>query len=128
MRVNESEQDRASLEYEYLTVPEAAARLKVAESTVWRWIANETLPAYRKGRKRTLLRAADVARAAEPVSRPSVHEERISDEVAARRLAAIAATRAEWARWPKRRPGDPSVVDLLHEAREERDRQLMGLE
>jgi excisionase family DNA binding protein len=50
-----------------LSVPEAAARLRVSPSTVWRWIDQGLLPAYRVGRKRVYLRPADLA----PLLRPA---------------------------------------------------------
>jgi excisionase family DNA binding protein len=34
---------------EYLTVAEAASLLRVHKSTIWRWIENGSLPAYRVG-------------------------------------------------------------------------------
>lgn len=46
---------------EYVTVAEAASFLKVSPSTIWRWIDQGVLPAYRIGQRRIRLRRVDLA-------------------------------------------------------------------
>jgi excisionase family DNA binding protein len=46
---------------DYISVQEAADDLKVAKSTVRRWIASGDLPAYRVGKRKIALKRADVA-------------------------------------------------------------------
>lgn len=54
---------------EYLTVAEAAALLKVSQSTIWRWIDQGDLSAYRVGQRRVRLRRRDLARLITPIHR-----------------------------------------------------------
>src|SRR5688572_8401147 len=49
------------LEEDYLTVTEAAALLRVAPSTVRRWIREGDVPAYRLGKRRVALRRDDLS-------------------------------------------------------------------
>lgn len=50
-----------ALDEDYVGVREAAERLHVSTSTIWRWIDQGRLPAYRVGPRHVRLRAADVA-------------------------------------------------------------------
>ena len=49
-----------------VSVREAAALLRVSESTVWRWISEDVLPSYRVGRKRIYLKRAELAPMLQP--------------------------------------------------------------
>ncbi len=54
----------------YLTVSEAAARLEVSISTIWRWIARGDLRAYRVGRRSVRLKRDDVQGMVRRLDRP----------------------------------------------------------
>jgi len=126
-----------TLDEAYLTVAEAAARLRVNPSTIRRWIAKGSLPASRVGQRRVALKESDVAAMIAPIQgmrdvptltppdeRPYVppltpeERQRIEEflERAERRLA-------EWREQPSGKPIPPSWV-LLNEARDERTEQL----
>lgn len=55
---------------EFLTVTEAATLIHVSQSTIWRWINSQELPAYRFGPKRIMVKQADLA----PLMRPARQE------------------------------------------------------
>lgn len=44
----------------YYTVPEAARRLKVSPSTIWRWINSGSLTAYRVGPRKIRIKTVDL--------------------------------------------------------------------
>ena len=126
---------------EYLTVTEAATRLRVAPSTIRRWIREGDLPAYRLGRRRVGLKRGDLDRMVTPVTGGMARvsnmrgdeyppigkltpEERQKALEAMDRLEAMAkAITAE-------RGGKlfSDSTEILIQQREERTRQLMGLE
>jgi excisionase family DNA binding protein len=54
---------------EYLTVRQAAQQLGVSRSTVWRWIEQGRLAAFRMGGRTIRLRGADVAALPERIPR-----------------------------------------------------------
>jgi excisionase family DNA binding protein len=55
------DQEQAEFRYDDLTsAREAAKLLRVSESTVWRWINQDIVPAYRVGRKRVWLRRSEL--------------------------------------------------------------------
>jgi excisionase family DNA binding protein len=56
-----------AIDEEYLTVAEAAMLLRVAPSTIRRWIRQGDVPAYRLGQRRIVLRRADLATLITPV-------------------------------------------------------------
>jgi excisionase family DNA binding protein len=51
----------SALEDDYLTVDEAASLLRVAPSTVRRWIRQGEVPAFRLGKRRVALRRTDLS-------------------------------------------------------------------
>lgn len=57
----------SALEDDYLTVDEAAALLRVAPSTVRRWIREGGVPAFRLGKRRIALRRTDLAALVTPL-------------------------------------------------------------
>src|SRR5688500_8017186 len=59
-----------AVDEEYLTVAEAATLLRVATSTIRRWIRAGDGPAHRLGSRRVALRRADLARLISP-ARPT---------------------------------------------------------
>ena len=50
-----------ALDEDYVTVTEAATLLRVAPSTVRRWIRDGDVPAYRIGRRRVALKRDDLS-------------------------------------------------------------------
>ena len=55
-----------AMDEEYVTVAEAATLLRVAPSTVRRWIREGDVPAYRIGRRRVALRRDDLSNLINP--------------------------------------------------------------
>lgn len=115
----------------FISVPEAARRLHVSVSTMWRWINAQQLPAYRVGPKRVLIKEADLPALVAPrdvqaqetarrVTRPE--EQPLTDEERARGLAAIAAARRGQVELLKRTGGKlfRSSGDVINEMRDER--------
>jgi excisionase family DNA binding protein len=51
----------------YLTVQEAASELRVSRTTIWRWIAEGRLAAYRAGGRTVRIRREDLRAALAPV-------------------------------------------------------------
>ena len=60
-----------AIDADYPTVTEAAALLRVAPSTIRRWIREGDVPTYRLGQRRIALRRMDLATLVTPV-RPGV--------------------------------------------------------
>ena len=54
------------IEERFVSVAEAARLLHVSQSTVWRWINAEQLPAYRFGHKRVLVKQSDLEASISP--------------------------------------------------------------
>ncbi len=68
-------------ETRYLTVADAAARLRVSRPTVWRWIDSGRLPAFRVGARSIRIREEDIERVVEPVAPPqSSAKRRLEDQ------------------------------------------------
>ena len=128
-----------AIDEEYLSIAEAAARLRVAQSTVRRWIREGAVPAYRLGRRRLGLKRGDLDRLVTPV-RPAAYVNQMSrittDEP--RQFTAEERRRGleimdELERMAKAITAErgapfPSSTELLAQLREERMRQLMDLE
>jgi excisionase family DNA binding protein len=126
-----------ALDEEYLTVAEAAALLRVAPSTVRRWIRQGDVPAYRLGRRRVGIRRGDLAALIRPTRRDldgrmhlageeSVEIPRLTEEEKQRALAALERAQELAKRTQAERGGklfSPSW-EILAELREERARQL----
>src|SRR5215211_296254 len=68
----------SAVDEEYLTVAEAATLLRVATSTVRRWIRQGDVPAYRIGRRRVALKRDDLSN----LITPAGPGRETSDEVA----------------------------------------------
>ncbi len=126
-----------TLEKEFLTVTEAATLLRVAPSTVRRWIRQGDIPAYRLGPRRVGLKREDLSVVIAPVGKDSeeVHSatdiERIKHrkltlEEKQRGLEAMERLQRTVQAISARQGGPfPSSLAIIHEMREERDRQLM---
>ncbi len=126
-----------ALDEEFVTVAEAATLLRVAPSTVRRWIREGDVPAHRIGRRRVALRRADLASLITP-ARPAVetkHNAAVDDPVVGRRLTpeeiqqaleALDRAQRHAAEIQARRGGKlfpPSWI-TINEQRDERTRQL----
>src|SRR4051812_49305817 len=57
-------------ERDFYSVPQAAKRLGVSPSTVWRWIEAHRLPAYRVGPKNIRIRKEDLEQVVQPTKSP----------------------------------------------------------
>ena len=70
-----------ALDEEYLSATEAAGLLRVAPSTIRRWIREGDVPAYRIGRRRVALGGADLATLITPTQPdPEMSGKVITDE------------------------------------------------
>jgi excisionase family DNA binding protein len=123
---------------EYLTVAEAATLLRVAPSTIRRWIREGDVPAHRIGRRRLALKRTDLSNLITPAR---VHSEPVRYETDIEKIKARKLTPEEKRRGLEamerlrklneeimaRRGGVPfrNSLEIIHEMREERDRQLM---
>ncbi|MBI4317288.1 MAG: helix-turn-helix domain-containing protein [Chloroflexi bacterium] len=123
---------------EYVTVAQAAQLFSISRSTLWRWIDQGRLPAYRLGQRRVLIRQDDLktlitpARAEgrrgmteiekerERLSRPLTVEER------RKALVALEAAERFSAELRRRRGGElfSDSAEIVREMREERAREL----
>ena len=126
----------AVVKEEYVTVAKAAELLKVSRSTLWRWIDQGDLPAYRFGRRRVLIRQDDLKTLITPargekgggmldkerewLSRPLTKEEQ------RKALAALEAAEQFSAELRKRQGGQlfSDSAEIVREMREERTREL----
>ncbi len=127
----------SAVDEEYLTVAEAATLLRVAPSTIRRWIREGDVPAHRIGRRRVALRRADLARlitparpAAETKDDVAVNEpvvgRRLTPEEKQRALEAMERAQELAKRTFEERGGKlfpPSWI-TINEQRDERTRQL----
>jgi excisionase family DNA binding protein len=126
-----------AVDEEYVTVAEAAVLLRVAPSTVRRWIREGDVPAHRIGRRRIALRRADLARLITP-ARPAAETKinaAVDDPVVGRRLTPEEVQQAlqimdriqQRAKEIQARRGGklfPPAWITINEQRDERTRQL----
>jgi excisionase family DNA binding protein len=126
-----------TVDEDFVTVAEAATLLRVAPSTIRRWIREGDIPAHRIGRRRVALRRADLARLIAP-ARPSAEtkDKVVADEpIVGRRLTTEEKQRAREAmdraqelakRTFEERGGKlfPPAWITINEQRDERTRQL----
>ena len=122
----------------YITVAQAAQLLKVSQSTLWRWIDQGRLPAYRFGQRRVLIRQDDLRRLITPArgekggGMSEIEKERerlsrpLSKEEQRKALAALAAARQLKAQMLERHGGKlfSDSAEIVREMREERTREL----
>jgi excisionase family DNA binding protein len=126
-----------AVDEEFVTVAEAATLLRVAPSTVRRWIREGDVPAHRIGRRRVALRRADLARlitparpTAETNGNPAAAEpvvgRRLTPEEKARALEAMDRLKELRKRTFEERGGKlfPPSWETINEMRDERTRQL----
>jgi excisionase family DNA binding protein len=128
----------AAVDEEYLTVAEAATLLRVAPSTIRRWIREGDVPAHRIGRRRLALRRTDLntlitpARSMAEQLEDQFDIERIKDrkrtpEEKQRALEALARAQQHRKELLARHGGKPfpNSTEIIREMREERTRELM---
>ena len=128
---------RAVPDDEYLTVAEAATLLRVSQSTIWRWINEQELPAYRIGRRRIRVRRPDIARLITPARQTGqkpgsvAQKERLSlgpltAKEQEQMLSAIEAAKRLQGELLTRRKGVPfsSSTDIIDQLRAQRARDL----
>jgi excisionase family DNA binding protein len=85
-----------TMDEEFVTVAEAATLLRVAPSTIRRWIREGNVPAHRIGRRRVALRRADLACLITP-ARPAAEtsdDVAVNEPVVGRRLTSEETRRA----------------------------------
>ena len=58
--VRQEQHEAPAIDGDLLSVGDAAAALRVSQSTVWRWINRGVLPASRLGPKRILVKRSDL--------------------------------------------------------------------
>lgn len=122
---------------EYITVAEAATLLKVSPSTIWRWVNQGTLPAYRIGQRRIRLKKVDLARLITPARNAQEKGENaaardpllpgpLTKMEQERMLAAVEDAKRFQAQLLERRGGKlfSSSADIINELRDERTRDL----
>lgn len=116
-----------------LSVAEAAELLRISQSTLWRWIKDARVPAYRVGPKRVWLKHADLGPLLNPrpVSRNGrevrgPHGRPLTPSQRAHRLAVIEDLRRFQARLLAERGGKPFEESwkIIDEMRQERTKQL----
>ena len=126
-----------AVDEEFLTVAEAAMLLRVAPSTVRRWIRQGDVLAHRIGSRRVALRRSDLARLITP-ARPNAESKgnmavdepvvgrRLTPEEKARALEAMDRLKELRKRTFEERGGKlfPSSWETINEMRDERTRQL----
>lgn len=108
---------------QFYTVPQAAELLGVSPVTVWRWIEQDKLPAYRVGPRNIRLKKEDLERMIKPartkdvpMDKEEVRVEPISKDELTRRknlVAEIVAKRKERVIAPL------TTADLVHKVRED---------
>jgi excisionase family DNA binding protein len=126
-----------ALDEEYVTVAEAATLLRVAPSTVRRWIREGDVPAYRIGRRRVALKRDDLSNlitaagsAVETSTKVASDQKweprRLTPEEQQQALEVMDRARRHAAETTARRGGKlfpPSWI-TINEQRDERTRQL----
>ena len=126
-----------ALDEEYLTVPEAATLLRVAPSTIRRWIREGDVPAYRIGRRRVALKRGELTALVTPLraagdhvtslnGEPIIPRRKLTPEEKQRALEAMDRAERHAKELQVQRGGEPfsSSWEELNEMRDERTRQL----
>jgi excisionase family DNA binding protein len=127
---------------EYCTVAQAAQRLQVSPSTIWRWVEAGKLPGYRVGSRSIRIKRQDLEAMIQP-AKPGAEgvimvegengqlvpfPRRLSQEEVQRALQLIAEMRASREAMSARRGGKllDDSAEIIREAREQRSRELLG--
>ena len=122
---------------DYATIDEAAALMRVAPSTIRRWIREGTLPAFRVGQRRLAVKRTDLADLIRPAGTDRENgggatdvdrfvRRRLTPEEQERGLAAFERAQRLSRQILERRGGQPFPPSwqVLDELRDERSRQL----
>ena len=121
---------------DYLSVAEAAELLKVAKSTIWRWINQGDLPAYRFGHRHVLINQKDLSRLIAPAraekGKEILEHERqrlscpMTGDEQEKALAAIDAAERFSRRLREQQTGQlfPDSVEVIRQVREKRTKSL----
>ena len=121
----------------YVTVAKAAELLRVSQSTLWRWIDQGKLPAFRIGQRRVLVKRDDLEKLITPAREgigggmPKWELERLSRPLTKQEqkkaLAALEAARQLKAQMAERYGGKSfsDSAEIIREMREERSRRLL---
>jgi excisionase family DNA binding protein len=109
-------------ETDFVTAHEAAAILRISQSTLWRWLGSGVLQGYRRGGRRVWLRRSELAAVAVPVAREAPATRKLTAAQQQQMLDAVATARRLHAQQLKQRDGRPfpSSVELIREARQAR--------
>lgn len=120
---------------EYLTITEAAGLFKVSQSTVWRWVNQGTITAYRIGRRGIRLKRAELMRFITPARKAGEKGGRmtnlerhelgpLSENEQKAGLAALAKLKSLREEMLRQRQGTlfPNAAEDLHQLRTERSR------
>ena len=73
---NQSREGEDELRYDLKSAREAAEYLRISEATVWRYVDQDLIPAYRLGPKRVWFKRSDLDRLLEPLKGPGAKKER----------------------------------------------------
>lgn len=130
----------ASLDEEYLTVTETASLFKVSQSTIWRWLNQGTITAYRIGHRGIRLKRTELTRFITPARKErekgggmtdiEKERERLSRPLTKKEqqkgLAALEAAQELKDQMLKRHGGKlfSDSTEIIRKMREERTRQL----
>lgn len=120
---------------QYISVARAAELLKISKSTLWRWINQAELPAYRFGHRRVLIKQTDLDKLFTPArgevttmkGTAPISIKPLTDTEVRRGLAAMKQADALLEVIGSRTQGKPLTdsAALIRKAREERSRQLL---
>lgn len=128
----------ATVDEDYITTEEALRLLKISRSTLWRWVGQGELPAYRLGRRRVLIKRSDLEKLIRPAREEKgelhghMNGERkrlhlpLSAEEQKQGLAALEAAERFSAELRNRHGGRllPDSVQSIREMRDKRTREL----
>ena len=128
-------------EHGYVTVAEAAKRLRVSHPTIWRWIKAGKLPAYRVGPKTIRIKEADLVTVVQPAVGPrrelalmrhgsspatTITVPPLTEDERQRGREALLRSQQRLERMRRERRGQPipSSWELIRQMREERSDEL----
>jgi len=122
---------------QYVTVARAAGLLEVSKSTLWRWIRQGDLPAYRFGHRRVLIKQRDLDKLITPArgevttlkDTAPITIKPLTDAEVQQGLQAMKQADALLDAIRSRTKGKPLAdsAPLIRKAREERAKQLLNL-